>query len=243
VAHIDHASPIPKYLQLRTILLDLIDRELSYDDPIPSERELSDRFGLSRMTVRDTVDRLVAEGRLYRVPAKGTFVARPTIEMPLQLSSFSQDMRKRGLTPGARELSRRTEPAGAHVQAALGLRGEEDVHVIERLRLADGTPMAIERSHVAAALAPDLAQVSLENSSLYQVLTERYGIVLDGGEQTIEAGLADGEDARELAVAPGAPVLWIRRRSLQGGRPVEYTESVYRGDRYHLHIAFATAAT
>lgn len=241
MAAINHASPIPKYVQLRTILLELIEGELGPDDAIPSERELSDRFGVSRMTVRETVDRLVAEGRLYRVPAKGTFVARPKLDMPLQLSSFSEDMRARGLRPGARELARRTEPAREHVRAALDLR-EGDVHVIERLRLADGTPMAIERTHVTAALTPGLADVPLEDTSLYAVLDERYGIRLDNGEQTIEAALADEDVAARLGIAPGAPVLWIRRRALQGARPVEYTESVYRGDRYQLHVAFPTPA-
>ena len=83
---IDHHSPVPKYFQLREILLDLVETELSEDQSIPSERELSARFGLSRMTVRQAVDHLVSEGRLYRVQGKGTFVARPKIEMPLRLA-------------------------------------------------------------------------------------------------------------------------------------------------------------
>src|SRR5262247_1041326 len=106
---IDPRSPVPKYFQLREILLDLIDSgELPLDTPIPSERELCRRHGLSRMTVRQALDHLVTEGRLYRVPGKGTFVARPKIEMPLRLVSFTEDMRNRGLEPGARDLARRT---------------------------------------------------------------------------------------------------------------------------------------
>jgi GntR family transcriptional regulator len=241
VPAINHGSPIPKYLQLRTILVELIEGELGPDDAIPSERELSERFGVSRMTVRETVDRLVAEGRLYRVPAKGTFVAHPKLDMPLQLSSFSDDMRRRGLRPGARELTRRTEPAREHVRAALDL-GQGDVHVIERLRLADGTPMAIERTHVDASITPGLAGVSLEDASLYAVLADRYGIRLDGGEQWIEAAPADAEVAGRLGIGPRAPVLRIRRLARQGARPVEYTESVYRADRYQLHVALPAPA-
>ena len=97
---IDHHSPVPKYSQLREILLDLVETELDADQSIPSERELSTRFGLSRMTVRQSVDHLVSEGRLYRVQGKGTFVARPKIDMPLRLTSFSEDMRARGMEPG-----------------------------------------------------------------------------------------------------------------------------------------------
>ena len=101
---IDHHSPVPKYSQLREILLDLVETELDEDQSIPAERELSARFGLSRMTVRQAVDHLVSEGRLYRVQGKGTFVARPKIEMPLRLASFTEDMRARGLEPGSRDL-------------------------------------------------------------------------------------------------------------------------------------------
>jgi len=86
---INPRSSVPKYSQLREILLDLIEAELAYDALIPSERELVDRYGLSRMTVRQAINNLVAEGRLYRVAGKGTFVARPKVEMPLRLTSFT----------------------------------------------------------------------------------------------------------------------------------------------------------
>src|SRR3954470_16697152 len=140
---IDHHSPVPKYSQLREILLDLVETELDEDQSIPSERELSARFGLSRMTVRQAVDHLVSEGRLYRVQGKGTFVARPKIDMPLRLTSFTEDMRSRGMTPGARDLGRRVVPATAAVARELGLEIGAAVFVIERLRTADGVPMAL----------------------------------------------------------------------------------------------------
>jgi len=240
---IDHRSPVPKYSQLREILLDLVETELDADQSIPSERELSSRFGLSRMTVRQAVDHLVSEGRLYRVQGKGTFVARPKIEMPLRLTSFTEDMRARGMEPGSRDLDRRTDPASAHLARALQIAPGDPVHVIERLRTADGIPMAVERSHVPEAVAPGLGAEPLAGRSLYEVLAT-YGVLLDRGEQTIEAGIADPTDAALLDL-PGAAaaVLLLQRRSFAGDRPVEFVVSTYRADRYQLHVALEVSRT
>ena len=213
---IDHRSPVPKYSQLREILLDLVETELDADQSIPSERELSTRFGLSRMTVRQAVDHLVSEGRLYRVQGKGTFVARPKIEMPLRLTSFTEDMRARGLEPGSRDLDRRTDPASAHLARALQVAPGDPVHVIERLRTADGIPMAVERSHVPEAVAPGLGAEPLAGRSLYDVLASTYGVLLDRGEQTIEAGIADPTDAALLDLPAGAAAV-LPFRKPRGG--------------------------
>jgi GntR family transcriptional regulator len=94
-------SPVPKYSQLRELLLELIESELAPDAPIPSECELAQGHGLSRMTVRQAVSQLVSQGHLYRVNGRGTFVTRPTIQMRLALTSFTEDMRRLGLQPGA----------------------------------------------------------------------------------------------------------------------------------------------
>ena len=161
---IDPESSVPKYFQLQEILLDLIETELTYNEMIPSERELVDRYGLSRMTVRQAINQLVADGRLYRLVGKGTFVARPKIEMPLRLASFTEDMRARGLEPGSRDLERRVVPANAHLVRGLNLNPGELVHLIARLRTADGEPMAIERSHIPVNLAPGLDAVSVVRS-------------------------------------------------------------------------------
>jgi GntR family transcriptional regulator len=231
---IDPASPVRKHFQLREILLDMIERDFAVDDAIPSERELCARFGLARMTVRKALDHLVLEGHLHRVPGKGTFVARPKIGLRLQLASFSEGMRARGLEPGSIELARRVTPAGRRVARELGLALEAPVHVIERLRTADGVPMGIERNHFPAVLTPGLLDEPLKGRSLFTVLEERYGIVFDEGEQVIEAGVADGTDARLLGLSEGSAVLLHQRRARAGGHPVEFAVSTYRADRYQL---------
>lgn len=235
---IDPHSPVPKYFQLRAILLDLIEgSELPVDAPIPSERELCARYGLSRMTVRQGVDHLVSEGRLYRVPGKGTFVARPKIEMPLRLVSFTEDMLSRGMRPGAIDLDRRTVPADARLARIFDVGPGTPVHVIERLRTADGEPMAVERSHLLASLAPDLLERRLADRSLYGVLEAVYGLVFDAGDQTIDAGLADATEARHLRISRGSAVLNLQRRSYSGGTCAELGVSTYRADRYQIHTA------
>jgi GntR family transcriptional regulator len=239
---IEAASDLPKHAQLRTILLALMDDELAVGQSIPSERELAQRFDLSRMTVRQAVDTLVAEGRLRRVPGRGTFVARPKILMPLRLASFSEDMRARGRSPGAVDLGHRVEPAPDDVAAALALPPGSPVCVVARLRTADGAPMAVERAHLPADVVPGLADRTLADRSLYAVLADTYGLVLDAGEQTIEAGLADEADASLLGLTPGDPVLLQQRTSSAAGRPVEHTVSTYRGDRYRLRVTLDVPA-
>lgn len=235
MAHIDPDSPVPKYFQLREILLDLIDSdELSIGAAIPSERELCQRFGLSRMTVRQAVDHLVSEGRLHRVPGKGTFVARPKIELALQLTSFTEDMRARGMIPGSRDLDRRIVRASAHLAKELGIPPGEEVHFIERLRTADGEPLSIERAHIPVKLAPDLASFDLSEKSLYELLERRYGLVMDAGELTIDGGIADPSDADLLKLPRGGAVLLLQRRSFSGGVCAELGVSTYRADRYQL---------
>ncbi|WP_344969710.1 GntR family transcriptional regulator [Salinactinospora qingdaonensis] len=233
---IDPRSPVPKYAQLREILLDWIEESrLGVDDAVPSERELGLTYGLSRMTVRQTLDQLVDEGKLYRVPGKGTFVARPKIEMSLRLASFTEDMRARGFEPGSQDLARRVAPASGHLARVLGVAPGDPIHHLERLRTADGEPMAVERSNIPLALAPELDRHSLAGRSLYRLLEQEYNLLLDSGEQTIEAGLCDATDAKHLGLTAGSAVLLLQRRSYANGTCVELAISTYRADRYQLH--------
>ncbi|MDL4777404.1 GntR family transcriptional regulator [Actinomadura xylanilytica] len=238
---IDPSGPLPKYLQLRAILLDLIEQDrLPVDAPVPSERELCKLYGVSRMTVRQAVDQLVAEDRLRRIPGKGTFVARPKVQMPKELVSFTEDMRARGLRPGSLDLAAATVPAGARLARLFGAERDAGVHALERLRLADGEPMAVERSHILASLAPGLLERRPPNTSLFGVLEDAYGIVMDAGEQTIEAGPAGAEDARLLEIDAGATVFFLQQRTFSRGVCVEVAMAVYRADRYRIHLGLET---
>lgn len=238
---IDPSGPLPKYLQLRALLLDMIEQgRLPVDAPVPSEREMCRRFGVSRGTVRQAVDRLVAEDRLRRIPGKGMFVARPKVRMPKDLVSFTEDMRALGMAPGSVDLAARTIEADARLAAHFGLERGAAVHVLERLRLADGEPMAVERSHIPAALAPDLFARRAPGGSLFEVLETEFGVVMDEGDQTIEAGPAGRGDAEPLGIAPGAAVFFLRQRTYSRGVCAEVALSTYRADRYRVHLGLRT---
>jgi GntR family transcriptional regulator len=208
---------------------------LEVGDPIPSERRLTIDLGVSRLTVRAALDELVREGYLRRRRGAGTFVNEPKVQKGMTISSFSDDMRGRGLTPGSRTLEFDTVAAGAHLGRVLHVSPSEQVIVAKRLRLANGDPMALESLHVRAALFPSLTAKDLEQSSFYDLLEQRYRIEIAGGSQTVEPTVTNEEESRILGVPLHSPALLFERtlRS-DAGDVVEFTQSVYRGDRYRL---------
>jgi len=226
----------PLYSQIKSHLLEAIESgQLRPGDRVPSERELTTQFAVSRMTARQALTELENMGRLVRIQGKGTFVATPKLTQSLaSLTSFTEDMRSRGMVPGARVLAVGEEPASLRVATALGIREGDRVIKVERLRLADGEPMALETSRVPADCCPDLLVSDLTDRSLYQVLRER-GVELARATQSLEAVLADGPEAEVLRVKDGAALLLLERVSCDPqGRPVEYVRSLYRGDRYRF---------
>lgn len=231
-------KPVPKHAQLRAILLSDIGTTWPAHAVIPSERELSARHGVSRATVREALRQLIEEQKLYTLQGKGTFVAGERVQSHLHLASFTEDMRRRGMV--ATTLVRHAEKAAPplEVRAALGLDEGEHAWSIERLRLANGIPMALELGWYSPRVAADLGDRDL-NTSLYSVLSEHYGVRIDSAEQTVWAETVAGDTATTLDVAPGSAVLVFRRTSRASGIPVEHVTSWYRGDRYQVHMALA----
>src|SRR3954469_2661320 len=173
-----------KQSQTRDQVVDLIE-SLGIGLAIPSERQLSADLGVSRLTVRAAIDELVREGYLVRRRGAGTFVAEPKVAKGIDITSFSDDMRARGLTPASRTLDLRIELAGARLGRILHVSPSEKIVAVKRLRLADGEPMAIELLHTRASLVPGLDASDLEANSFYDLLGDRYGITIVGGSQTV----------------------------------------------------------
>ena len=229
------SSATTKRAQVRGILETLIDTELRPGDAIPSERALVVRLGVSRVTVRQAIADLVQGGVLERVHGKGTYVTGPQIDSRLHLTSFSREMRDRGLLPATVVLAASEQPADDDVSYALRIRPGRPVVRVERLRTADGTPMAYEVGFYPSALFPGLLQREL--GALYDVFASEYGVVVTSGEQTVRAESADAHQARILGIAKRAPLLVQERVTHAGERAIELSTSWYRADRYRLHMA------
>lgn len=229
-------GPRPKHAQLSDVLTDLAKLELGPDVAIPSERELMTTYDVSRATVRKSIESLIADGLLHRIHGKGTFVSRPRLESRLHLASFSQDMRRRGLTPSTLLLGVEADLPPAEVAAALELDPQALAWRIDRVRLADAQPIALENGWYPQAPLPGLDRHDL-SGSLYQVFEETYGFAIDSAEQTLWGEAADLATARRLDAPLNTPLLVFRRISRAGDRPLEYVVSRYRGDRYQVHMS------
>jgi GntR family transcriptional regulator len=201
--------------------------------PAPSERELVHRFGVARMTVRQAMDALVVEGLLERIPGRGTFVARPR-RIASRLSSYTEEMQRRGLLPESQTLLARREQAGPGVARALSVTEGDAVIHWRRLRRADGTPMCIEDAYLNEILIPGFLQSGMP-TSLYEALEAR-GLRPTWAEDSITADLASDEEAALLEIEPGAAVLRHSRRALADDKIVEVSRSVYRSARFTMWV-------
>ena len=228
------SSPkVTKQSHTRQHVLDLIE-QLGVGTAIPSERQLSADLGVSRLTLRAALDDLAREGYLVRRRGSGTYVQRPKISQELTITSFSDDMRRRGMVPGSRTLSMSTILAGARLGRSLNVSPSEQIVVVKRLRLADGESMAIETLHIPEALVPGLTPKAL-SGSFYDLLRDRYGVKIAEGIQAIEPTVTNEEESEVLGVPLHSPAFLFERTSRDdAGRTVEFVQSVYRGDRYRI---------
>jgi GntR family transcriptional regulator len=230
----------PKYFIVKRHLLEIIGT-LTPGSPVPTERLLMTELGTSRTTVRQALAELVGEGRLVRRQGSGTFVAEPKVSWPLRMTSFTEQANSTGYAASTRLLDARRDKANDEIAARLGIRVGATVHRIERLRLVDTTPMALETSHLSAARFPRLVIQLRRSESLYRVLRDEYGVVPTTAEETIETASASPREAELLGTETGTPILMLSRHSFAAdGTPVEWVQSWYRGDRYRFVTRLTT---
>ncbi len=239
---IDKNLPVPFYYQIVQILRDAI-RDIGISGEggeisFPSEFELSDAFQVNRGTVRHALDMLEREGLIQREKGRGTFLRTRRVEVDLsKLCSTTEDLRARGWEPGTRVLGITLVQPSPHIQTALRMPKEGELTwLIYRLRLANGEPISLQHSYIPAALTPDLDQRDL-SKSLYNTLNDSYNLKMADAAQIIRVRLVTPDEASLLEISEGTPVFEFTRTSYDtAGRPIEYLESLWRGDRYDLFV-------
>jgi GntR family transcriptional regulator len=220
----------PLYQQLQRALRDAIERQvLAPNDALPPEREIASDLRVSRITVRKALDGLVEEGLLVRRQGSGNFVASRIEKNFSKLTSFSEDMRSRGLKPRSVWLNRAQGAVTPEEALTLRLGPGAPVYRFHRLRFADETPMCLEFATVVGTALPSLSEVG---SSLYEAL-ERAGNRPVRALQRLRALLLNAEQAKLLHAEEGDAGLLVERVGfLRDGTAVEYCQSYYRGDTY-----------
>jgi GntR family transcriptional regulator len=225
----------PLYNRIAAELRDGIEAgTLAPHEPLPSERRLSDELGVSRMTARQALALLEREGYVYRRRALGTFVAEPRISV--RAGGLSAELVRVGRKPGAVLLHSEAATPTRLVADALELAPGEEVLVTQRLRSADGTPLAVETSYWPRSRCPKLLEPTTDGS-LWAFVREEHGIVATETDARLEAISLDQATAGQLDVSVGAPGFLLTRRTFDAdGRCFEFARDVYRGDRSEFRM-------
>jgi GntR family transcriptional regulator len=229
-----NAGPMPLYHQLKQVLQSDIERGVyKPGERLPSEPELTRQYGVSRITVRQALDELEAEGRVVRRHGKGTYVAEPRIEQELvRLTDFVEDMQQAGQHPSSRVLAFVHEPALPAIAKALNIANGTEVVRVDRLRLAGGRPIAYDTTWLPLRYGDLLSGMDLTRETIYHILEERYAIPVLSGAFYITAAEATAQQAAHLEVAPGSALLVIQRISYTtADEPIYIQERYYRPDR------------
>lgn len=231
---------VPLYYQIYDLLKEEMENGTYLPgSQIPTEAELGERFSVSRITVKQAIQKLVTDGYLFRQQGKGTFVSKPKVNRKLsELISFHDEMLEKGFVPTSRLLELTVIPARSIVAQALDIREGERAIQVKRLRLADDEVMAVQSSYIPYALCPELAnRKDVLAGSLYKILKQDFNLVPATGHESYAAVVVRGGDAHILGVTEGSPAFSVRRFAyLADGTPVEYAESLLRADRYTLNV-------
>jgi GntR family transcriptional regulator len=242
--NLDRASSVPVYAQIEQRLGQMIESgAVPLGGRVPSERELAERAGVSRQTARAALDSLARRGLLERgVGRRGTVVRSTRLTLDLaDFAGFTEMLGRHGVKATARVLELARLEAPEQIARELELPPREEVYRVRRVRLADGEPITLEDSWLPAARFPSMLDLDVRGS-LYRLMGDVYGIVPARASQRLEPVVAEREQATALAVAPGSPLMLVRRIArCSEGIPVEFALDHYRGDRALFVIKVSTS--
>ncbi len=228
-------NPAPLHAQIREALRDrILDGSLRAHDRLPSESELIDEFGVSRITVRRALGDLEGERVIFRLPGKGSFVSKPTpVQSLARLEGFAEAMSAQGFEIVNRVLSVKRIAAPADVAERLELPPGAPVTELRRVRLLNRAPVSLDVSYVSAAIGDRLAREDLATRDIFLILENDYGIALGHADLHLDATAADAALARHLRLERGAPVLHVERLThTAAGKPLDFEHLYYRGDGF-----------
>lgn len=231
----------PLYVQIQEYLAEQIfSGRLPPDSRLPSERDLSEELGVSRMTVRRAITELVNDGLLERRHGSGTYVAKPKVLYDArELIDHAESMRRRGLAYTSQLLEFIQVPASKRLAEILHVDVGHLLYRVVKLHLANRIPTVVESSFVPCSCCPDLEEYDLEKVSIYDVLVQRYHLPITHIAQTVEADIARDEVAQQLRVEPGAPLLRITRIMYhEKDKPIQYSRDLVRGDYVRIQTEF-----
>ncbi|WP_369142932.1 GntR family transcriptional regulator [Streptomyces sp. R44] len=225
--------PEPKYQHLKTVIGEALDSDFAVGEILPNERELAARFGVARATLRQALEQLELEGRLQRRRGVGTTVAPPRVGVDVSTTQHTW--------PGVGDDVWQPQDSAADVAPAAVARvletgTDEQVHVVRRIRISQGQPVAAELLYVPAGSVPGLSAIDTPAgpARARAVLRELQHLALDGQDRSVELGSARADDAKELDRLPGAPVLVVTTRYLSAGRTAAVSVATYRADTCRL---------
>lgn len=230
-------------MEVRDYLVDTYINADSASEMLPTEIQLAEQFGVSRMTVRQALNALRDEGVLRSVRGLGTFVVRPRVSREPTLTSFSDDLRARGYAPSSELLRVEESEVDNGTALELGVRPGATIVSVERLRLADGNPICLEEVKLPASRFAGLTEKDL-SGSLHRILENEYGAQIRRAEQQVSAINVTGRTATLLGVEDGFACLYVKRTSMdEQGRIISVGHSICRGDVYDFHYIISARST
>lgn len=232
-------SVIPLYYQLKERLKESIDGgRWVPGDKIPSENQLMDQYSVSRNTAKKAIEELVQEGALYRIQGKGTFVAKPKLQQSLMgFYSFSKVLKEKGMNPKDIILAIKEVTPTSKVKEGLQLTNDENVIEMKRLRCADDEPYILESSFIPKSIIPDMEKLKqVGQISLYDLLEQEFNVVVSRAKEAFEPVLIRADESEYLQTKEGLPALLLERTAYDAkGLPVEFCQSIVRGDRCRFY--------
>lgn len=235
---IDKDSRIPLYYQLVDIIVEEIENgRLKEDDKLFSERELCQKYDISRATVRQAFQQLEKENYIYKKHGKGTFVSPTKFRQNLlKVYSFADEMKKIGRIPSTKVIDFNIISSNEKISKKMNIEKGTRVYAIVRLRLADNIPMMIVTSYILYDRFPGITKLDLESESMYSIFTKRFNVSLEMAEETYQSVYTRKKEADLLKIKMNSPSMMIERIMYEGKQIIEYTSSISRGDRFQYHV-------